>query len=83
MQTQLKTKKGGKLEKKRTKKTPTEFSITKKLFKFPVEYFQRWMPPILIQEVTTDILKFSQLYAKQLSRCSRTFVTDQQKPLKW
>lgn len=74
-QTQLKTKKGDKLEEKRTKKTPTEFYISKELFKLPLECFQRWIPLILIQEVTTNILKFSQLYPKQLSCCSGTFVT--------
>jgi len=74
-QTQLKNRKGGRSEKKKMKKTPTEFYICKELLEFPLECFQRWKPPILIQEVTTDdTLKFSQLYPKLLSHCSRTFV---------
>lgn len=56
------------------KQIPTEFYISKELFKFPLEHFQRLIPSILIQKVTTDILKFSQLCPKPLLHCSRTFV---------
>lgn len=41
-QTQIKTKKEDELKKKkRTKKTPNEFYISKELFKFPLHCFQR------------------------------------------
>lgn len=59
---------------KTTEQILTKFYISKELFKFPLKRFQRLTPPILIQAVTTDILKFSQLCPKPLLHCSRTFV---------
>lgn len=75
IQIQWMVKKSGKVGNKRTKQIPTEFYISKELFKFPLKHFQRLIPSFLNQAVTTDILKFSQLYRKPLLHCSRTFVT--------
>lgn len=65
---------GDKLEKKGQKRLLLNLYISKELFRFPPECFRRGTPLILIQEVTTDILKFSQLYPKPSLGCSRTFV---------
>lgn len=40
-QTQFKTEEEDRLDQKRTEKTPTEFYISKELFKFPLQCFQR------------------------------------------